>query len=194
MGIELYGNRYTYKPSEDSLLLTYKVLKGFERIDVSYDICTGSGIIAIMAAKRGSYVVGTDIMWDALRYALKNSEVNGVSQHIDFILCDGGEALRSDVENILIFVNPPYIPGYPAMKMDLMYLGGEGGIEVAMKIIRDFQGIGDGSIYIILSSYSDRSKFIEFVEEMNFYIDEVDEIYLGGETLYLYKVWRELAR
>ena len=190
MGVEISGDRYTYRPSEDSLLLTYKVLESIIPSEVSYDICTGSGIIAILIATRGGYVVAGDILWEALINAVENSKLNKVSGYIDFILCDGAEALRSDVQGINIFINPPYIPGKPSIKSDLLYLGGEGGVETAMKILSDLNRVDKGSIYVILSSYSDREKFARYVLNIGFNIEEVDSIYLGGETIYLYKIWR----
>jgi release factor glutamine methyltransferase len=74
------------------------------------DLCTGSGCLALSLAKEFSdaMVLGVDISPDALDYARKNAELNGV-RNIEFIRGDLFEPLEPSSRFDLIISNPPYI-------------------------------------------------------------------------------------
>lgn len=59
--------------------------KSVRQEDYVIDIGTGSGILAILAAKRGATVTAIDINEESLRYAEKASKMNGVEDRIKFI-------------------------------------------------------------------------------------------------------------
>lgn len=74
------------------------------------DIGTGSGNIAISIAKERPHwmVTATDISREALYYAAKNADRNGVAYQVRFLqadLCQGLEADQFDV----VVSNPPYL-------------------------------------------------------------------------------------
>lgn len=73
------------------------------------DLCTGSGCIGVVLAKRGARGVAVDIADAALDIARKNAVMNGVSDMIDFVLADIFAPL--DVGNgfDVIVSNPPYV-------------------------------------------------------------------------------------
>ncbi len=74
------------------------------------DMCTGSGIIAVVAAKEmvDARVWATDISEDALAVARRNADAHKVSEKIDFLQGD----LWAPVKNMrfdLVLSNPPYV-------------------------------------------------------------------------------------
>ena len=80
------------------------------------DMCTGSGVHAILAARRADSAVGVDINPRAVELARFNAALNGVAARCDFSrghLYDalGSGAVVPDDERFdLIVANPPFIP------------------------------------------------------------------------------------
>lgn len=74
------------------------------------DICTGSGVIAIILAKElGQRVIAVDISWAALQVARKNARKHGVSHLISFVHSDLLSSIRATPYFSLVLSNPPYI-------------------------------------------------------------------------------------
>lgn len=75
------------------------------------DIGTGSGIIAICAAKQlpKSRVMAADLSVKALAVAKQNAEAHGLADRIDFFESDLFAAVPTDRKFHLIASNPPYI-------------------------------------------------------------------------------------
>ncbi|WP_254900534.1 HemK2/MTQ2 family protein methyltransferase [Rhodococcus sp. 1168] len=98
-----------YAPQDDSFLLcaeiaTHTAVAGARVLD----LCTGSGIAAIEAARRGAReVVAYDISSRAVACALSNADVNGVS--IDARVGTLFDA-QQDAPFGVIVSNPPYVP------------------------------------------------------------------------------------
>jgi len=80
------------------------------------DLCTGSGVQAILATRQAKYVVGVDINWRAVNFARFNAALNGVATKVDFRCGDLYGPLgqiagqREDNRFDLILANPPFIP------------------------------------------------------------------------------------
>ena len=53
--------------------------------DIVFDLGTGSGILAILAAKQGARVTAIDANAESLRYAKLAAEKNGVVENVEFI-------------------------------------------------------------------------------------------------------------
>lgn len=87
------------------------------------DLCTGSGCIAIAAAKAVARfdVMATDLSPAALAIARENAEVNGVSDRVSFREGDLFTALPADARFDLIVSNPPYVADaeYEALAPDI---------------------------------------------------------------------------
>lgn len=80
-----------------------------ERDDVVLDVGTGSGVLAVVAARDSRSVVAIDINPDAVRCARDNARRNGVD--VDVREGDLFEALRDDERFDVIVFNPPYMEG-----------------------------------------------------------------------------------
>lgn len=84
------------------------------------DICTGSGCIAAVLAKRlpGARVVATDISGDALDVARQNAKTHGVSERVEFargdllapVLAHPVAGAKGSLDYLV--ANPPYIPDH----------------------------------------------------------------------------------
>ncbi|QDT37208.1 peptide chain release factor N(5)-glutamine methyltransferase [Stratiformator vulcanicus] len=75
------------------------------------DLCTGSGCVAISAAKNcpPASVVATDLSPQALAVAGRNAETHEVSDRVQFCEGDLFEAVPSDAKFHVIATNPPYV-------------------------------------------------------------------------------------
>jgi release factor glutamine methyltransferase len=74
------------------------------------DLCTGSGVIAIILAKElGQPVVAVDLSMDALQVARKNAKIHGVAHLISFIQSDLLSAVCPVPHFSLVLSNPPYV-------------------------------------------------------------------------------------
>jgi len=126
--IELYGD----SPSRKGMIL---------------DLCTGSGIIAVVLARElGCPVLAVDISSNALQVARKNAKTHGVEHLITFVQSDLLAAIRSFPVFSLVLSNPPYVssaemseglqPEVDLYEPHLALDGGEKGLEIIKKISR----------------------------------------------------------
>jgi hypothetical protein len=82
---------------------------------VAFDIGTGSGVLAVVLARRGiERVVATDLDPRALACARENIEQLGLSQHIEIVQAD----LFPEGRAALAVCNPPWIPARPSSPME----------------------------------------------------------------------------
>ncbi|WP_227981326.1 methyltransferase [Nocardia spumae] len=99
-----------YGPQHDTALLMRAAEDpSIPRCGRVLDMCTGTGAVAIHAARNGAQsVTAVDISWRALTSAWLNSRLRGVSvalRHADSTL------LADDGGYDLVLANPPYVPG-----------------------------------------------------------------------------------
>jgi len=169
-----------YTPREDSFLLRDYVreldLKGKKVLDIG----TGTGLIAIEAAKKGADVVAVDINTEAIDYAKEQARKENLEDKIDFIESDLFENVEDNFDFILF--NPPYLPGEDGIGDGEIWHGGEKGVEVTRRFLESAQNhlSGDGQIVVIMSSHAD---WKALMEEYNLKIIRSEKIWF--ETLYL---------
>ncbi len=72
------------------------------------EIGCGSGLISIVLAHVGNYVVLTDISLRAVINSRVNSRINNVSERVDYVVCDL-ECFRPLAFDYAV-TNPPYLP------------------------------------------------------------------------------------
>jgi release factor glutamine methyltransferase len=109
------------------------------------DLCTGSGVIAIVLAKElGQPVVAVDLSMDALQVARKNAKLHDVSHLVSFVQSDLLSAIRPVPCFSLVLSNPPYVsiqelsqglqPEVDRYEPHLALDGGDKGLEIIQKI------------------------------------------------------------
>ncbi len=121
-----------YESGEDSFLLADNLpdVKGKKVLDVG----TGSGILAIEAAKKGGRVVAVDVNPDAIKTARESALKDDVK--IDFRVSD----LFSNVPekfDVILF-NPPYLPYEDRFDENApIWCGGKTGREVIERFAKE---------------------------------------------------------
>ena len=109
------------------------------------DLCTGSGCLAILAARAfpGARVDGSDVSAGALAVARRNVALHGLRDRVRLVKSDLLSGLGSKRYD-LILSNPPYVTG-PAMRAlpreyarepQRALAGGEDGLDLVRRIIR----------------------------------------------------------
>jgi release factor glutamine methyltransferase len=125
-----------YDPAEDSFLFAKNlVVKEGEQV---LDVGTGSGILAVIAAKYAGGVVAVDLNPFAIRCAKNNSTLNGVNGKVGFIQASLFTALNPTNAFNLILFNAPYLPSEEkevTSWIDRAWAGGINGRELVDRFI-----------------------------------------------------------
>jgi release factor glutamine methyltransferase len=101
-------NDDVYEPAEDSFLFAENLHIATD--ETVLDLGTGSGILAVFAAKTAGNVVAVDVNPYAIRCAKENAHLNGVKKKIDFLQGDLFSELNTDVRFDVVLFNAPYLP------------------------------------------------------------------------------------
>ncbi len=117
---------------DESLFFSHQIsVSSGERV---LDMGTGSGVLAIVAAKAGADVVASDINPKALEYAYENAVLNGVEDQISFVLSNGFEDIDGKFDTILF--NPPFNPVPPDVEAKISSAGGALGVDVFKLVVQ----------------------------------------------------------
>lgn len=154
-----------YLPEEDSYLIRDALedrikirQKTADRRPITVlDMGTGSGILAIAAARLGCEVTAADLNPDAIAYARKASKKDNLE--IDHISSDLFQNIDKTYD-IIVF-NPPYVPTEPGEKRDpqsIAWQGGKDGKEVISRFLSNAkEHLNEGGeIILIVSSVDDK--------------------------------------
>lgn len=95
------------------------------------DICTGSGIHAILARTHCQQSIGLDINPRALEFSRLNARVNGLE--VEFLASDCYQAVEGQQFD-LISLNPPFVPT-PDQVPELYRTGGDTGESVTRRVM-----------------------------------------------------------
>jgi len=177
--IKIEVDEGVYPPSEDSYLLLQYLDIGKEKM---LEIGTGTGIIALHAAKKGADVTAVDKNGKAVSNALRNAKANGINMTVKqsdlFSNVDG----RFDV----IVFNPPYLP---SEETEEAWEGGREGIEIAERFLSEApEHLNPGGrIYMVLSTLGNVKKLVdEFFPPLIF--EEIGRLPLFFEKLVVYRI------
>ncbi|WP_048811039.1 HemK2/MTQ2 family protein methyltransferase [Thermococcus gammatolerans] len=148
-GIKLELHSDVYEPAEDTFLLaeTLEVRPG----EIALDVGTGTGLIALLMARKAKYVLGVDVNPKAVELARRNARLNGIS-NVEFRLSDLFENVSGRFD--VITFNAPYLPGEPEKAIDLALVGGKTGREVIDRFIAEVPDHlnENGRVYLVQSS------------------------------------------
>ncbi len=97
------------------------------------DLCTGSGVHALLASDHCERVLGADINPRAVEFARFNAALNGL-RNTEFVLSDLFAGVESTCD--LLLANPPYAPDTAAQAGDNFWSGGTSGMEILGRIVQ----------------------------------------------------------
>ncbi|MCE5214006.1 MAG: class I SAM-dependent methyltransferase [Methanobacterium sp.] len=159
-----------YQPAEDTYLLAENLQ--VEKRSMVLEIGTGTGIIAIIAAKEAQMVTATDVNPYALDCAVKNIVTNKTF-NIELRKGNLFEPVEDEKFDLILF-NTPYLPSDDNEKvydeLEKAWNGGVDGrevIDIFIKDVKDHLNPG-GKVQLVQSSLSDSEKTLEILKKQGF--------------------------
>ena len=120
------------------------------------DVGTGSGILALAAARAGAAAVALDINPRAVKAASDNARANGLGDRVTAIRSDLLSALPPEPSFDVIISNPPFFSGEPRDIADRAWVAGPGYRDIMSLFEQARQRLKpSGAMYVLLSSDSD---------------------------------------
>ncbi len=113
---------------------SYNLARGMVRepVESALDLCTGSGVQAIIASRFAKKVTGVDINPRALNFCRFNAMLNNCS-NIEFLQGDLYNAVKGQKFD-RIYVNPPFVP---SPEREVLYRDGSAtGEDVLMRVLQ----------------------------------------------------------
>jgi len=161
-------DEHVYEPAEDSFLLAEKM--NVTEDDAVLDVGTGCGILAVLAAEKAKRVLAVDINPYAIECAIKNAEMNGARERIEFRQGDLFQPIKPNESFSLILFNSPYLPSEPDEERSWIgkaWAGGSNGRKVIDRFVMDAPNFLDagGKIQLVQSSLSDVNRTIQMFNE-----------------------------
>lgn len=151
-----------YEPADDSFLLA-------EGLDVSegcsvLDMGSGTGFLALVAARKAGSVLGVDVNPGAVELARENATLNGI-KNVEFRVSDLFD--RVDGRFDLIVFNPPYLPVDEEDVLGRAWSGGVDGLGVIKRFIVSAPQYlrRDGIMMLLVSSFNDVDHVRVLLEE-----------------------------
>jgi len=186
-------DEHVYEPAEDTFLLAEKMTVTED--DSVLDTGTGCGILAVLAAEKAKSVVAVDINPYAIECAIKNAEMNGAREKIEFRHGDLFQPIKPNEHFNLILFNAPYLPSEPDEEKSWVgkaWAGGSNGRKVIDRFVMDapnFLAAG-GKIQLVQSSLSDVNRTIKMFSERNLRAMVVAQVKVAFERIVLVEVKR----
>lgn len=148
------------------------------------DLCTGSGIQAILSAKTADKVVGIDLDEQSIEIAKFNAYLNGVDKKVEFRLGNLYDSMNEDVEFDYITSNPPFIPIPSSVKFPIAGDGGEDGKDIIRKIFNGYRNhLKPGGKGIMIGQAIGDSERVFISEDIRSILIGLDcTIYYSGKT------------
>jgi release factor glutamine methyltransferase len=152
------------------------------------DLGTGSGALAIAAARTARRVVAVDVNAEAVRCARINLLLNRVEDRAevrqgDFFKSVAG--MRFD----RVLCNPPYYPGSPSTELDRAFFSNDFAPRFASALPEHLSA--GGCALVVLSSDGDEAGFMAAFDAAALAFDEVGRKQPFGEVIRILRVSRE---
>jgi len=155
------------------------------------DMGTGSGIIALCAARLGASVTAVDLNPTAVRCAAENFGRNGFEGKITILQCDLFSSLPRRPTFDYIIWNPPFYEGDPVTAADFAWKAGTD-YETIRRFAHDAADYlsRSGRIILILSSDGNPERVLSFFHEQEFRSQTTAATRRLFETLRVYELSR----
>ncbi|ASJ03869.1 HemK2/MTQ2 family protein methyltransferase [Thermococcus barossii] len=162
-GIKLKLHPQVYEPAEDTFLLAENL--AVREGDLALDVGTGTGLIALLMARKAMFVLGVDINPLAVEFARENARINGI-KNVEFRLSNLFESVEGKFD--VVTFNAPYLPGEPEEPIDLALVGGETGREVLDRFIGEVPAYLKpcGTVQIVQSSITGIEETLRNLEKV----------------------------
>jgi release factor glutamine methyltransferase len=174
-----------YNPSDDSymLLRIVEVARG----ETFLEIGSGTGLVAIHAAKMGAKVTATDVNPHAVELTRRNAARN--QAHIQVLQSDLFEKVNGYFD--VIAFNPPYLPGDSSSTtwIERSWSGGEKGSEIPVSFLdQAWRHLAPGGrIYMVLSSLTGLTYVLKAAKE-RYESEMLEEQRMFFESLFAYRL------
>jgi release factor glutamine methyltransferase len=154
------------------------------------DVGTGSGILALAAARAGAVnVTAIDINPNAALTAAENARANGVGHRVAAICSNLLSALEPSAIFDVIISSPPSFPGEPRDIADRAWYAGPNYRDVAALFDQARERLAPGGrLYILLSSDSDLDLLSGLIARARFRARAVAERSILIESLIIYQL------
>lgn len=151
-----------------------------------FELGCGSGIISILAAKKGAIVTASDINQTALDFLETNASKNNVKLKI--INSDLFDNLENQIFDYII-INPPYYPKKPKNSKEQAWFCGEN-FEYFEKLFPQLANyvLSQTNCYMILSQDCDIKKIKGIAKGNALVFELVSEIKNLVETNYIFRI------
>jgi methylase of polypeptide subunit release factors len=154
------------------------------------DVGTGSGILALAAARAGaSFVAAIDVNLEAARTAAENARVNGYGDRVAIVCGDLLSAVSPDARFDAILSNPPFFAGEPRDTADRAWHAGPWYRDIAPLFhqIRERLAPG-GRAYVVLSSDANLTALHSLIDAAGLARRVVVERKLFFESMLIYEL------
>ncbi len=176
-----------YEPAEDSFLIQKHIKEYVSKEFNVLEIGTGTGILAIEAAKYAKFVLAVDIQKEVIRHC-KKIYFKITYPNITWKQSNLFEKVPKRQFDCIIF-NPPYLPHHPKTK-DITLDGGKKGYEIIEQFLNkanDYIKM-DGTILLLFSSLTKKDKIDEIIKANCFEARQIDTQKIAFEILYVYTI------
>ena len=191
------GFRLVVRPTvfHPRLFLSSEIFAGYiRRLDLGgkrvADVGTGSGILALAAARSGAaHVVAIDVNPEAARSAAESARANGYGERVSVVCGDLLSALSPDARLDVILSNPPFFAGEPRDLADRAWHAGPSYRDIAPLFEQARERLAPGGlVYLVLSSDADLPALHALFSRAGFVYEAVEERRLLFERMVIYKL------
>ena len=160
------------------------------------DVGTGTGILALAAARAGAAnVVAIDINPNAVEAAAENARANGLEDRVTALRSDLLSEVAPGPAFDVILSNPPFFPDEPRDIADRAWNAGPDYRDIAAFFDQARERLTpNGSIYLLLSSHCDLDKIGALIKDAGFGARLVDQRSILFESFEIYELSTRLAR
>lgn len=180
-----------YEPGEDSFLLARWIPERLRHHPEArvLDMGTGSGILALEAAKHAKSVIACDRNPEAVK-AAKEAVAKARADNVTVLKSDLFSAVPKEKFDLIIF-NPPYLPAHPGAE-DIALDGGKRGYELLVRFLGEALGFlkPRGELLVVFSSHTGRQRVEQEIANLCLELEILEEKKLWFETLYAASIAR----
>ncbi len=153
------------------------------------DVGTGSGILALAAARAGATVVALDINPRAVNAAADNARANGLGERVTALRSDLMSSLAPDRLFDVIISNPPFFAGEPRDIADRAWVAGPGYRDIMSLFEQARQRLKPGgAMYVLLSSDSDLHFLGQLIAKAGFRARVATAFSIMVESMIIYEL------